>query len=410
MLVAGLAGLLLATEVIVGVLPISSVALAAGMRIAVAVAAAAMLAAKANRHRPVANVVAAPPTAATMRLRAIKEQQPTDPPDRRQWVGCVIETVGYLTSVSTILKDETERVIAATEQNGVALMEELRRVETGMEELLSFINAAGSSGRVVQIIERTESQLARSQSLIEEFSRERTRDAVSAKAAMDNIGAVVGDLGRMVQIVRGLSRQTRMLALNASIEAARAGAAGRGFAVVASEVKDLSLQSDLAGVQIGAGIAKLQQVVHAGLDTIVGRRIAKEASGFDDISAAVSELTDNLQKLFSHQRDTLQRVQYENERLSGPIMQMIGSIQFQDVLKQRLQAIVNCFDKVSDSVESTTREISQMEDISLEQTHIIVRTRLNEIVEFAVKEVGKNHQPTVGEGGMEPQGAAMEMF
>ena len=78
-----------------------------------------------------------------------------------------------------------------------------------------------------------------------------------------------------------------MLAFNASIEAARAGAAGRGFAIVASEVKNLSLRSDQAAVQIGTGIDKLEQVVQASWNTIVGQRIAKESSGFDEISGAV---------------------------------------------------------------------------------------------------------------------------
>jgi methyl-accepting chemotaxis protein len=409
MLVAGLASVLLATEVIVGRLPISSAALAAGVRIAVAVAAAALFVIATKPHLAIAEVVAAPPTPATTRLDEV-EAQPTNLPEPRQWASYVAGTIEYLGRISIILKDETERVIESTEGNGVTLMAELQSVETGMEALLGFISAAGANDRVVQIIERTESQLMRSRSLIEEFSRERKQDALNAKAAMESIGAVVGDLGRMVQMVRGLSRQTRMLALNASIEAARAGAAGRGFAVVASEVKDLSLQSDLAGVQIGAGIKKLQQVVQAGLDTIVGRRIAKETSGFDDISAVVSELTDNLQKLFSHQRDTLQKVQYENERLSGPIMQMIGAIQFQDVLKQRLQAIVNCLDKISVSVEGSAHEILQTEHMSLEQLDTILRTRMDEMLQFAVREVRDKRQSIVGERGAEHQGAPMEMF
>ncbi len=71
-----------------------------------------------------------------------------------------------------------------------------------------------------------------------------------------------------------------MLAFNASIEAARAGAAGRGFAIVASEVKNLSLRSDQAAVQIGTGIDKLEQVVQASWNTIVGQRIAKEFERF----------------------------------------------------------------------------------------------------------------------------------
>jgi methyl-accepting chemotaxis protein len=402
----GLAGILLLAEVAVGLLPITAAPLASGLRMAVVMVAASGLLAASRRPQLPFAALAAP---ALPVIGSLAEDAAVGAVDRAEHASHAAETIAYFSKVSAVLKEETERVIEDTERNAVKLMEELRSVETGMEALLNFINAAGSNDRVVQIIEHTEAQLVRSKSLIEEFSLERTRDADNVRKAMDDIGTVVGDLGRMIQMVRTLSSQTRMLAFNASIEAARAGAAGRGFAVVASEVKDLSVLSDRAAVQIGSGIEKLEQVVHASLTTIVGQRIAKESSGFDDISGAVSELTDNLQKLFSHQRDTLMKVQYENERMADPIMQMIGSIQFQDVLKRRLQAIVHCFDKIIDCVERCGREMADGHS-SREGAATVLGVQLNEMVEFAITELRDNRQPAAGQSDAEPVGAAMEMF
>ena len=262
----------------------------------------------------------------------------------------------------------------------------------------------------MRIIERTEVQLAHSHTLIAEFESERVNDATNVKTAIGDIGVVVTDLGRMVDTVRALSRQTRMLSLNATIEAARAGEAGRGFSVVASEVKDLSNQSERAAVEIGAGIDKLGRVVKASLNTIVGDRIAKETRGFNDISDAVSELTDNLQKLLSHQRDTLTKVQYKNERLADPIMQMIGAIQSQDVLKRRLQGIVHCFDKISGSVESATRDTDGDDPMSLDRISSIIDTQLEEMVRFAVNEIRNDRAPVGGQSAAPRQGVAVEMF
>jgi methyl-accepting chemotaxis protein len=403
-LLLGLGGILLLTEVVVGLLPIASAALAASLRVAVVMVLAAGLLAASRRRLPVASR-----TPAVSGSPGEVEAQSGCPADAPQYASCVSETVGYFGSISAVLKDETERVIDDTEHNAANLMEQLRSVEGGMEDLLEFINTSSSNDRVVQIIENTESQLARSQSLIEDFSRERSADVSNVQTARNDIGAVVGDLGRMIQMVRTLSRQTRMLAFNATIEAARAGAAGRGFAVVASEVKDLSLLSDKAAVEIRTGIEKLEQVVQASLDTIVGQRIARESSGFNDISGAVSELTDNLQQLFSHQRDTLKKVQYENERMSDPIMQMIGSIQFQDVLKRRLQAIVHCFDKTTDCIGNTVRALADG-DGSRERIGSVLHTELEQMVRFAVNELQDNRQQGAGKPDAESSGAALEMF
>jgi methyl-accepting chemotaxis protein len=408
--VAGLAAVLIAAEVVIGLLPIHSAILGAVLRIAMVVAAVTGVSVRFRLWRTPGAAVARGPAPDVSEPPSETVALSYGSSDSSLCGDSAHETVIYFGDVSALLKKETERVIEDTEENAVKLMDELRNVETGMEALLDFINAAGSSDRVVQIIEHTESQLTLSQSLIEKFSRERAEDASNVQTAMDDIGSVVGDLGRMVQMVRALSKQTRMLAFNASIEAARAGAAGHGFAVVASEVKDLSLLSDQAAVQIGTGIDKLEQVVHASLNTIVGERIVKEASGFEAISAAVAELTDNLQRLFSHQRDTLKKVQYENERLADPIMQMIGSIQFQDVLKRRLQAIVHCFDKIADCIEDSAGEMANAGDGPRERSVDILHSRLGEMVRFATEELRDHSRPVGDQPDAEPSGPAMEMF
>jgi methyl-accepting chemotaxis protein len=406
---AGLPGVLVLAEIVISILPIASDMLAGSARIAVSMAGAGVLA---FLFRP--KIAAGEPEVVPTPLAtgsSHKTQDQTAGQGDPSWFSASLAAkLRRFHDVSAVLKGETERVIEDSNENAVRLMEELRIVETGLEGLLTFLNGTDSNGRVVQIIERTESQLTHSQTLIAEFTRERVRDAVNVKAAISDINLVVSDLGRMVEVVRALSRQTRMLALNATIEAARAGDAGRGFAVVASEVKDLSLQSERAAVEIGAGIDKLDNVVQASLNTIVGNRIAKESSGFNDISATVGELTDNLQRLLGHQRDTLTKVRYENEQLADPIMQMIGAIQSQDVLKRRLQAIVHCFDKISEAVRSATGGMADMESISPERMGSVVDIQLEEMVRFAVNELRNDREPAAGQSAAPRQGVAIEMF
>jgi methyl-accepting chemotaxis protein len=406
---AGLLGVLVLAEIVIAMLPIASDVLAGVARIAVAMAGAGLLAVLLRTRLCLGEptLVATPPTVEAPPGTEDAAAVPQDP----AWFSTGVATkLLRFHDVAGVLKGETERVIEDSEENAVRLMGELRIVEDGLEGLLTFLNGTDSSGRVVQIIERTELQLAHSHRLIAEFNSERAKDAINVKAAINDIGTVVSDLGRMVEAVRALSRQTRMLALNATIEAARAGDAGRGFAVVASEVKDLSNQSERAAIEIGAGIDKLDQVVQASLNTIVGDRIAKESSGFNDISEAVSELTDNLQKLLSHQRDTLTKVQYENERLADPIMQMIGAIQSQDVLKRRLQAIVHCFDKISEAVQSATGGMAGAESSSPERMGSMIDNQLEDMVRFAVNELRNDREPVIGQSAASRQGVAVELF
>jgi methyl-accepting chemotaxis protein len=87
-------------------------------------------------------------------------------------------------------------------------------------------------------------------------------DAVStmteATGVMAELGASSDEIGSVIGLIEDVAEQTHLLALNASIEAARAGAAGKGFAVVADEVKALAGETQEGVEQIRARIAKIQ--------------------------------------------------------------------------------------------------------------------------------------------------------
>lgn len=391
-------------EICMVVLPAMAAPLDIAVRILSAAVVLAVAAAWRRRHtaRPVAQpqlaaspatVVAPPSIAAGFDL--IKCEM------------CIHRNFSYFHLFADGMKDDINNVISGTEKNAVDLMTNLKAVEGSLEGLLDFISVTNANDRVIQIIE----QLNHSQSLVDQLAADRLRDAEGAQKAMENISGVVSNLGKMVQTVRGIAGSTRMLALNATIEAVRAGEQGKGFAIVASEVKALSQQSDHAAVEIGAGIDNLERTVEASLRTIVGERNSKEESSLAVISAAVGELTGNLRALIAHQSDTLTKVQHENERLGEPIMQMIGSIQFQDVVKRRLEALARCSARISEVVAATDTMMTSSTAASQAELDAMVNSHLEQAVTTAIDELKANRQTTSSQGGRaQDGGAAIEMF
>jgi methyl-accepting chemotaxis protein len=106
----------------------------------------------------------------------------------------------------------------------------------------------------------------------------------------------------------------------------------------------------------------------------------------------------------------LTKVQYENERLADPIMSMIGSIQYQDLVKRRLQAIVHCFDRISGSVSSSVESLSQVEQGPLDQLRTVVKANLDDMIKFTVAELESNRQPILEHNETADQPAVIEMF
>lgn len=195
-------------------------------------------------------------------------------------VGDVVAGVG---AAAAQLKATASSMAVAAEQGAT----QTQRVAQAMVEASSGVTAAAAaSDEFAMSIGEISRQAAQSAAM----ARRATGSTSQANDTISALSATAEQIGQIVELISTIAQRTNLLALNASIEAARGGEAGRGFAVVASEVKELASQTGRATEQVSQQIRAIQESTVASVSAL--RTVADQVQQLESTAVSIASAVD----------------------------------------------------------------------------------------------------------------------
>ncbi|WP_348753810.1 methyl-accepting chemotaxis protein [uncultured Aquincola sp.] len=259
---------------------------------------------------------------------------------RRRTVAVVTQDIHTLRQAFNVLRQQVEVTIQTSEAAVMSMGERMNRVHRETEEL---------RGRIMEAVTRSQrlsadslGQAGQHGQAVAALAQHQARFEVEQQAYRERVRAVAERVRQLLPLsatIDEISRQTNLLSINASVEAARAGREGAGFKVVATEVRRLSTLTNDAARQITQGIARAAAAIDEEMSAADGQLGDSSTHQLGEIAQHIQTMGDTLSEVVPYLSKLSTDMDSGMSSVNGDIISALGDMQFQDINRQLLEQI-----------------------------------------------------------------------
>lgn len=295
-----------------------------------------------------------------------------------------------------VMREQLQGALQQTEEGVVGLISTLNQMHSNSTAQVNRITASQEKGVEV-------TQIFRDKVLIDRQLGAILKMFVDKMEADENSNVVrirrlqeVKQLSDLVNVIASVAQQTNFLAINAAIEAARAGPSGKGFAVVAAEIRALSTRTAAAAKEIASKISGATDGIDSELAQALDTSQRHASTGnMRRVLADIEEMQERFAKAEQHMEEIIAGVAQGQQVLSGSLTDAMGQMQFHDVMRQRVEHVQSAMAELDQHLQNLADQL--LDHPWDQETMTTLKERLEaQIQNYVMQSQRDTHQAITG--------------
>ncbi|WP_306589961.1 methyl-accepting chemotaxis protein [Geothrix sp. 21YS21S-4] len=259
----------------------------------------------------------------------------------------VADSAASVASGATQLSASSDEMSATTDQ----IAKSGETIHASAESMAAAI--AQFSASVQEVATNVRTSVGHSDAAVK-AAEEGTRGGQQMAQGMGRIKDSMGNIGKAIQVIQEIARQTNLLSLNAAIEAAKAGSLGKGFAVVAEEVRKLAERSRQAAIEIEGLLVESRDSVEGGEAAV--QHTAQFLTNIQDAITSMSSMVLEIGSATDEQANTSEEVAKQVEDVNREIGQNAAATQEMSATVQEIARTANALALISEELSAVMQQ------------------------------------------------------